>query len=134
LQDSQNPQMVLQAIKGALNSDSSIDAIWSLGATQTALAVKAVAESGYKDGAIKIGSTGLSTQVLEAIRDGKIMFAADLQAYTYGYYSVILGYQKVKYDLVPMQPLIFGPRFINQQDAQKILDINEEYVGIRGIY
>jgi len=133
LQDSQNPQMVLQAIKGALNADRNIDGIWSLGTTQTPLAARAVAEMGYEDGVIKIGGTGLSTQVLEALRDGKLLFAADLQAYTYGYYSIVMAYQKNRYDLVPIEPVIFGPRFIYQDDAQKIIDINEKYVGIRGI-
>jgi len=134
LQDSQNPQMVLQAIKGTLNADRSIDGIWSLGAPQTPLAVRAVSEMGYADGAVKIGGTGLSSQVLEGLRDGKILFAADLQAYTYGYYSVIMAYQKARYDLTPIEPVIFGPRFIYHDGAQKILDINEKYVGIRGIH
>jgi len=133
LQDSQNPQAVLQAIKGALHADNTIDGIWSLGIRQTTLAAQAAIESGYEEGSIKIGGTGLSTQVLEAIRDGKVLFAADLQAYTYGYYSLILAYQKHRYDLLPMEPLLFGPRFIYQKDAQTILDINARHVGVRGL-
>jgi len=133
VQDSQNPQAVLQAIKGALNADPSLDGILTLGATQTNLAARAANENGHEDGAIKIGGLGISTQVLADIRDGKVMFGTDLQAYAFGYYSIVLAYQKAKYDLMPTEPLFFGPRFVYPPDAQKIIDINEKYTGIRGI-
>lgn len=132
VQDAQNPQAVLQAIKGSLQADDTINGIMTLGATQTTLAAQAASESGFADGAIKIGGSGLSTQVLEDIRDGKVMFGVDLQAYLDGYYGIVLAYQKAKYDLSPVQPIFAGPRFVYKDDAQKIIDVNQKYVGIRG--
>ncbi|MGO4567020.1 sugar ABC transporter substrate-binding protein [Rhizobium sp. 2YAF20] len=132
VQDAQNPQANLQAMKGALEADPSIDGIMTLGATQTTLAVQASDETGHEQGKIKIGGSGLSTAVLEGIRDGKVQFGVDLQAYLDGYYSILLAYQKVKYNLAPVQPMYAGPRFVYQKDAEKILLVNEKYVGIRG--
>ncbi|CVI64130.1 sugar ABC transporter substrate-binding protein (plasmid) [Agrobacterium leguminum] len=132
MQDAQNPQANLQAIKGSLEADSSIDGIMTLGATQTTLAAQAAEEAGHEKGAIKIGGSGLSTAVLEGIRDGKVQFGVDLQAYLDGYYGILIAYHKVKYDLAPVEPTFVGPRFIFQDDAQKIIDVNKEYVGIRG--
>jgi simple sugar transport system substrate-binding protein len=132
LQDAQNPQAVLQAIQGSLEADPSVDGIMTLGATQTTLAAQAAGETGHADGVIKIGGMGLSTKVLEDIRDGKVMFGVDLQAYLDGYYAIILAYQKAKYDLAPVEPIFVGPRFIYQADAQKVIDVNTKYVGIRG--
>lgn len=132
LQDAQNPQANLQAMKGALEADRSIDGIMTLGATQTTLAAQAASETGHADGTIKIGGSGLSTKVLEDIRDGKVMFGVDLQAYLDGYYGIVLAYQKVKYDFAPVQPIFAGPRFIYKNDAQKVIDVNAAYLGIRG--
>lgn len=132
LQDAQNPQAVLQAIKGSLEADTTIDGIMTLGATQTTLAAQAAVETGHAEGAIKIGGMGLSTKVLEDIRDGKVMFGVDLQAYLNGYYAMIVAYQKAMFDLSPVEPLFTGPRFVYQADAQKIIDVNTKYVGIRG--
>lgn len=132
VQDAQNPQAVLQAIKGSLQADDTINGIMTLGATQTTLAAQAATESGFADGAIKIGGSGLSTKVLEDVRDGKVMFGVDLQAYLDGYYGILVAYQKAKYDLAPVQPLFVGPRFVYKDDAQKVIDVNAKYVGIRG--
>jgi len=130
--DAQNPQAVLQAIKGALQADTNVDGIMTLGATQTTLAAQAATESGKADGAIKIGGSGLSTKVLEDIRDGKVMFGVDLQAYLDGYYGIVMAYQKAVYELAPVEPIFAGPRFVYKDDAQKIIDVNAKYLGIRG--
>lgn len=132
VQDTQNSQAILQALKGALAADDTIDGIMTLGATQTDLAAQAAAESGKADGAIKIGGSGLSTKVLEQIRDGKVLFGVDLQAYLDGYYGIVLAYQKAVYNLSPVEPIYAGPRFVYKDDAQSIIDINAKYVGIRG--
>lgn len=50
VQDAQNQQAVLQAVKGALQADTAIDGIFTLGATQTDLSVRAAAETGRGQG------------------------------------------------------------------------------------
>ena len=101
--DSQNPQANLQAIRGALESDPDVDGIMTLGATQTVIAAQAAAESGFAPGEVLIGGSGLSTKVLELVRDGEVMFGVDLQAYLDGYYGIVLAYQKAVYDLGPVE-------------------------------
>lgn len=133
LQDAQNPQANLQAMRGALESDPTIDGIMTLGGTQASLAAQAADEAGYGTGEIIIGGSGLTTQVLEKVRDGEVAFAIDLQPYLSGYYGLLLAYHKVVYDLLPAEPVIIGPRFVFADEAQPILDINAQYTGIRGI-
>lgn len=132
LQDTQNQQVNLQAIKGALQADTAIDGIYALGPTQVQVAVRATAEAG-REGKIKIGGLTLSRQVLEAVRDGKVLFDVDLQGYLDGYFGLTMAYQKAKFDMLPAQPIFAAPHFITQKDAQHIIDINKEYSGYRGV-
>lgn len=133
LQDAQNPQANLQAIRGALESDPTINGIYTMGATQTTISAQAAAESGRADGEIKIVGAGLSTQVLEGVRDGAVLAGLDLQPYLDGYYGLLAAYQLVKYRFIAPEPIITGPRVVLQPDAQNIIDINAQYVGIRGV-
>lgn len=131
LQDAQNQQAVLQAIKGALQADTAVDGIFTLGATQTDLAVRAADET-KRAGKVQIGGVGLSTKVLEEVRDGKALFGVDLQAYLDGYYGLLIAYQKAKFDMSPAEPVFAGPRLVFKDDAQRAIDLNKEYPGYRG--
>ncbi len=132
LQDTQNQQVNLQAIKGALQSDTDIDGIYCLGPTQVEVAVRAVSEAG-REGKVKIGGLTLSRKVLEGVRDGKVLFDVDLQGYLDGYFGLTMAYQKAKFDMLPAQPIFAAPHFIFQKDAQHIIDINKEFSGYRGV-
>jgi simple sugar transport system substrate-binding protein len=101
LQDSQNQQANLQAIKGALQADRKIDGILTLGATQTAIAIQAIKEQGLQ-GKVVLGATDLSSAALNAIKDGDLAFLVDQQAYLQGYYSVLVAARYVRYGLHPI--------------------------------
>jgi simple sugar transport system substrate-binding protein len=131
LPDIQNEHANLQAIKGALAADPAIDAIYALGPSQVMLSVRAVEELN-RAANFKIGGLTLSKPVLEAVRDGKVLFDVDLQGYLDGYLGLTMAYQKAKFDILPAAPVMAGPHFIFQKDAQHIMDINKEYAGYRG--
>ena len=99
--------------------------------TQTDLSVRAAQETG-REGKIKIGGVALSTKVLEEVRDGKALFDVDLQGYLDGYYSLLIAYQKAKFDMSPAEPVFAGPHFMFKNDAQRIIDLNKEFPGYRG--
>ncbi|RBP10568.1 monosaccharide ABC transporter substrate-binding protein (CUT2 family) [Roseiarcus fermentans] len=132
LQDTQNPQVNLQAIKGALAADVAIDGVYALGPTQVESAIRAVDEAG-RTGKVEIGGLTVSRRVLEAVRDGKAMFVVDLQGYLDGYFGLTMAYQKAKFDMLPAEPIFAAPHFILQGDAQHIIDVNKEYAGYRGV-
>jgi simple sugar transport system substrate-binding protein len=131
VQDAQNQQAVLQAIKGALQADQAVDGVFTLGATQTDLATRAADET-KRAGKVQIGGVGLSTKVLELVRDGKAQFGVDLQAYLDGYYALTIAYLKAKFDMSPAEPVFAGPRLVFKDDAAKALDLNKQYPGYRG--
>ena len=98
--DAYNPTFVTQAIKGQLQSDQTIDAVYTMGAEQGLAAAAAIEQLGKKDKIVN-GSLGLSLNALQALHDGKILFIADLQPYLDGYYAVVEAYQYAKYGMLP---------------------------------
>lgn len=132
-QDVSNPQATLQAIKGAMQVDPAMDGILTVGSAQAELAVQAVADTGKAPDSVKIMSNGISTKVLEYLRDGKVAAVFDPQPYLDGYYSIVQAVHHVRYGLSPLESVIVGPVPLTKEDAQKVIDINKQYLGIRGI-
>ncbi|MCF6121740.1 hypothetical protein EN904_09690 [Mesorhizobium sp. M7A.F.Ca.CA.001.07.2.1] len=127
--DASNPTFVSSAIRGALQSDQRIDAIWTIGAVQGVASVEAVKQSGRK---IVNASLGLSLGSLEALKNGDLLFIADLQPYLDGYYALLAAYQYVQYKMLPMGQISTGPLMITKDNVDEVLKVNVTYPGVRG--
>ncbi len=121
--DASNPTFVTNAIKGALQADTEIDAIWTIGALQAVASVEAVKQTGRK---VVNGSLGLSLGSLEALKNGDLLFIADLQPYLDGYYALLAAYQYVKYKMLPLGQISTGPLMITKDNVDEVLKVNEE--------
>jgi len=126
-----NPTFVTQAIKGQLQADKTIDAVYTMGAEQGLAAATAIEQLG-KTGKIVNGSLGLSVNALQALHDGKILFIADLQPYLDGYYAMVEAYQYAKYGMLPAGAIWTGPQILTKDNVDKVLEINKKYPGVRG--
>ncbi len=131
LQDSQNQQANLQAIKGALQADPRINGILTLGATQTALAIQAIDEQGLK-GKVTLGATDLSSAGLAALKSGDLAFLVDQQAYLQGFYSVVVAVQYIRFGLHPIGEIHTGPLVITKDNIDQLIAIDQKYGGVRG--
>jgi simple sugar transport system substrate-binding protein len=127
--DASNPTFVTSAIRGALQSDKRIDAIWTIGAVQGVASVEAVKQSGRK---IVNGSLGLSLGSLEALKNGDLLFIADLQPYLDGYYALLAAYQYVQYKMLPMGQISTGPLMLTKDNVDEVLKVNTTFPGVRG--
>lgn len=127
--DASNQTLVANAIKGELQADKKIDAVWTIGAVQGVASVVAVKQSGRK---IVNGSLGLSLGSLEALKKGDLLFIADLQPYLDGYYGILAAYQYAKYKMVPLGAIPTGPLILTKKNVDEVLKINKEYPGVRG--
>ncbi|CAM5775324.1 sugar ABC transporter substrate-binding protein [Labrys miyagiensis] len=127
--DASNPTFVTNAIKGALQGDKRIDAIWTIGAVQGVASVEAVKQSGRK---IVNGSLGLSLGSLEALKNGDLLFIADLQPYLDGYYALLAAYQYVQYKMLPMGQISTGPLMLTKDNVDDVLKVNQQFPGVRG--
>ena len=128
-EDTTNDQKLQQAIGGALMAGKDVDGIFTLGPSVAMNAVAAVEQTGRD---VVIGTTDLSTTALEAVRDGKLLFALDQQPFLQGYYGLMMASQYLKYKVAPVTEVNSGPFIIDASNVAAVLDVSKTYPGIRG--
>lgn len=129
--DAYNPTFVTQAIKGEIQADPTIDGVYTEDAPLGVAAAAAIDQLG-KTGKIVNGSLGLSVPALQALRDGKLAFIADLQPYLDGYYAIVEAYQYAKYGMLPVGEIHTGAQILTKDNVDKVLEINKAFPGVRG--
>ena len=105
------------------------DAILSLNSTGGTLSLEAVRES-RRAGRVKVATFDLGPDVLQAVRDGDLVFAVDQQAYLQGYLPVVLLTQYARYGLFPAQGEVLptGPNFVTRENAAKALELSRRSI------
>jgi simple sugar transport system substrate-binding protein len=93
------------------------------GGAQAALDAKKL---GGRATRVKIGSFDLQPEVLEAIKDGRILFAVDQQAYLQGYMPIVMLTQQARYGLFPSRGEVVatGPNFVTRETAPQALELS----------
>ncbi|MEV5836108.1 sugar ABC transporter substrate-binding protein [Nocardia sp. NPDC052112] len=117
--DINNPTDAQSRIKGALEADRSIDAVLTLNSQVAARAVDGVKES---QSAAMVATFDLNTDVVEAIRAGKLLFAVDQQQYEQGYLPVVL-LQLYRTNLNSVgggAPVQTGPAFVDKNNVEAV--------------
>lgn len=111
-------------IAATLSADSSIDAIFTLGPTGAAPALAALTEGGQL-GEIMLATFDLSPEVLEAIRDGDMLFAIDQQQYTQGYLAIVYMTLFLENLNTPGSFIVqTGPGFVTADTAAQVIDLS----------
>ncbi|MGO4612526.1 sugar ABC transporter substrate-binding protein [Nocardia sp. 2YAB30] len=117
--DINNPTDVQSRIKGALEADRSIDAVLTLTSQIAARAVDAVQEA---RSAATVATFDLNSDVVEAIRAGKLLFAVDQQQYEQGYLPIVL-LQLYRSNLNTVgggAPVQTGPGFVDKSNVDAV--------------
>ncbi|WP_084525267.1 sugar ABC transporter substrate-binding protein [Nocardia vaccinii] len=117
--DINNPTDAQSRIKGALEADHSIDAVLTLNSQVAARAVAAVGESGS---AAQIATFDLNSEVVDAIKSGKLLFAIDQQQYEQGYLPIVLLqlYKSNRNTVGGGAPVQTGPAFVDKDNVDAI--------------
>ncbi|MEV6773684.1 sugar ABC transporter substrate-binding protein [Nocardia sp. NPDC051030] len=117
--DINNPTDVQARIKGALESDPSIDAVLTLNSQIAARAVDGVRES---RSAAAVATFDLNTDVVEAIRAGTLLFAVDQQQYEQGYLPVVMLklYRSNLNGVGGGHPVQTGPAFVDKKNVDAV--------------
>ncbi|MET9499764.1 sugar ABC transporter substrate-binding protein [Streptomyces sp. NPDC006552] len=113
---------VQSSIEAKLQSDSSVDAVVTLGAPFAATAVKSAQDAGSK---AEIDTFDLNEKVAQGLKDGSLGFAVDQQPYLQGYQAVDLLwlYRYNANVLGGGKPVLTGPQIVTKDEAAKL----EEY-------
>lgn len=121
--DLADPTGAQQRISAALTADATIDGILTLGPTGAAPALAALEDSGQL-GTMKIATFDLSTDVLDAIEAGNMLFAIDQQQYLQGYLPVVLlTLYNTNLNTIANPVLMTGPGFVTQETAGRVKEL-----------
>ena len=101
------------------------DGVLGLGTGGSAAALDAK-KLGGRSARVKIGTFDLTPEVLEAIKDGRILFAVDQQAYLQGYMPIVMLTQEARYGIFPSRGDVVatGPNVVTRETADLALQLS----------
>ncbi|SEP51599.1 substrate-binding domain-containing protein [Amycolatopsis saalfeldensis] len=117
--DITNPTDAESRIRGAVQTDPSIDAVLTLSSQVAARAVSAIKTVGSK---AQVGTFDLNSDVVAAIKSGDVLFAVDQQQYEQGYLPVM--FLKLYRDNANVvgggKPVLTGPDLVDKSTVDKV--------------
>jgi simple sugar transport system substrate-binding protein len=125
---SMDPTAISGAVKAALQKNPNINGILALGPVASDPTLAALEEVGALE-TVKLATFDLSPNVLQAIADGKMLFAIDQQQYLQGYLPVALLALHKQYGLTPAGVVMTGPGFVTKDNAAQVIELSKQ--GIR---
>jgi simple sugar transport system substrate-binding protein len=121
-----NPTQTQQTIEAALQHDPSINGILTLGPTGATPAIKALQDLN-KLGQIKLATFDLSSDVLNAIKNGQMLFAIDQQQYLQGYLPIVLlTLYKTNLNTIANAVLQTGPGFVTSANVSQVIQLTAQ--------
>lgn len=124
-----DPSEIEAKIQAALTSDSSIDVVLGLSAPLVGERAVAVVEKLGVGDKVKVASYDLSAGFLQAVADGKALFAVDQQPYLQGYLPVTFLALNARYGTIPAGNVASGPSFVEKDTAASVIEKSSQ--GIR---
>jgi simple sugar transport system substrate-binding protein len=117
--DLNNATGVQSLIKGALQTDPSIDAVLALNPQVAVFAADAVKGAGSK---ATVATFDLNADVADRIKNGDVLFAVDQQQYEQGYLPIVMLklYTDNANTVGGGSPVFTGPGFVDKSNVDKV--------------
>jgi simple sugar transport system substrate-binding protein len=115
--DVRDPAVAQRRLRAAV-ANGRADGVLALDDLGARLALAAV-----PDRRVRLAALELSPDVLEAVRDGRIAFAVDQQAYLQGYLPIVLLAQRARYGLFPVRGALVptGPTLVTRDNVAAVI-------------
>uniref|UniRef100_UPI0031E32D43 sugar ABC transporter substrate-binding protein n=1 Tax=Saccharothrix mutabilis TaxID=33921 RepID=UPI0031E32D43 len=119
--DINNPTDVESRIKGALQTDPSVDAVLALNPQVAVSSVNAAKGASAK---AAVATFDLNSDVTDAIKSGAVLFAVDQQQYEQGYLPVVMLklYRDNANTVGGGKPVLTGPGFVDKSNVDKVAE------------
>jgi simple sugar transport system substrate-binding protein len=120
-QSADTPRRIKTAVR-----NQGIDGVLALNATGGIEAVKGLAGAS----GVKIATFDLGPDVLEAVKQKRLLFAVDQQAYLQGYLPIVLLTERARYGIFPAQGDVIatGPNFVTAANADKAIELSRRSI------
>ena len=119
---SMDPTEVGNAVKAYLSANPDTNGVLTLGPVASEPTMAALEEVEMLD-KVKFGTFDLSPNILQAIDEGKMLFAIDQQQFLQGYLPIQLLKLNKLYGLMPAGTVMTGPGFVTQENAAQVIDL-----------
>lgn len=121
-----NPTQTKQTIEAAIQHNTQLDGIMTLGPTGATPALQALQDLN-KAGQIKIATFDLSSDVLQAIKKNQMLFAIDQQQYLQGYLPIVfLTLYKTNLNTVANDVIQTGPGYVDPNNVNQIIQLTAQ--------
>ncbi|NUT93455.1 MAG: sugar ABC transporter substrate-binding protein [Saccharothrix sp.] len=119
--DINNPTDVESRIKGALQTDPSVDAVLAL---NPQVAVSSVSAAKGASSKAAVATFDLNADVTDAIKSGDVLFAVDQQQYEQGYLPIVMLklYRDNANTVGGGKPVLTGPGFVDKSNVDKVAE------------
>jgi simple sugar transport system substrate-binding protein len=123
--DGSDPVQIRNGAASALRQNPDVQALMTLGPGAAEQTLKAIKDSGKAD-QVKLATFDISAAVLEAVKNGEILFAIDQQMYLQTYLAILSLVTYAQYRLRPVTAVPSGPLFVDQSSASDIIKLSSE--------
>ena len=124
--DANNPTQIQQSMEAKLQQDSSIDGVLTLG-SKTATPALIALQDANKTGQVKLATFDLSSDILQAIKSERILFAIDQQQYLQGYLPIVLlTLYKTNLNTIANDVLQTGPGFVTSANVTQVIQLTAQ--------
>jgi simple sugar transport system substrate-binding protein len=121
-----DPTAARSGIRTALRQNPDAEGLLTLNPGVADQGLRALDEAGRSD-QVTFATFDLSPSVLEAVRDGQMLFATDQQQFLQGYLPIVLLTDYVQYGVAPVNTEIpTGPAFITKDNAEQVIQLSEK--------
>ncbi|HID16061.1 MAG TPA: sugar ABC transporter substrate-binding protein [Candidatus Atribacteria bacterium] len=114
-----NPTKAVGILSSYLSRYPETDAIFTLGPLGTQPALKLLEEKNLF-GKVKLSGWDLTSLMVEAIKEGKLLFTIEQQQYLQGYPPIVFLYTYNKYGLIPHGTVLTGPAIVDKSNVSVV--------------
>ena len=114
-----NPTKAVGVLSSYLSRHPETDAIFTLGPLGTQPALKLLEEKKLF-GKVKLSGWDLTPLMVEAIKEGKLLFTIEQQQYLQGYLPIVFLYTYNKYGLIPHGTVLTGPAIVDKGNVDVV--------------
>ncbi|NOY08747.1 MAG: sugar ABC transporter substrate-binding protein [Spirochaetes bacterium] len=125
LATSPNASETYQIMDAYLTKHPDTDAVFTLGPLDTHPVLKLLQDKGLS-GKVKQGAVDLSNTIINAIKDGKLVFTVEQQQYLQGYLPIGLLVLYNKYGLIPHGDILTGPAIVDKSNVGVVEEMVKE--------
>ncbi len=111
-----------QALDAYLTRNPDTDVIFTCGALGAHPTLRLLEDNDLA-GTIKVSGVDLSNTMIEAIKDGRMVFTVEQQQYLQGYLPINLLVLYNKYGLIPYDDILTGPAIVDRHNVAIVEDM-----------